>query len=59
MRRVIGDPGWRLFEQDGLLVASAGTDEVWLVDDVPGTVLDELAPCWSEAPPLASTTMRA
>lgn len=53
--RVVGDQGWRLFEQDGLLLASAGTDEVWLVDDVPGTVASELSECWGDFPPLPSS----
>lgn len=50
----IGDPRWRLFEQDGLLLASAGTDEVWLIDDVPGSDAAELAQCWSAHPPFPS-----
>lgn len=53
--RAVGDPQWRLFEQDGLLLASAGTDEVWLVDDVPGTVAAELSACWSEHPPVPAS----
>ncbi|MGC3994694.1 MAG: hypothetical protein QM779_11375 [Propionicimonas sp.] len=51
----VGDPAWRLFEQDGLLLVSAGTDEVWLVDDVPGSIANELLACWSDAPPVPST----
>lgn len=51
---VSGDPGWRVFQQDGLLLATAGTDEVWLIDDVPGHVADELAACWSDDPPVPS-----
>lgn len=52
--RVVGDPRWRLFEQDGTLLATAGTDEVWLVDDVPGSIAHELSACWSDHPPLPS-----
>lgn len=52
---IVGDPAWRVLEQDGLLLATAGTDEVWLVDDVPGAVASELAECWSDSPPLASS----
>lgn len=48
---VVGASGWRLAEQDGYLVAVAGGDEIWVVDDVPGTVLEELTACWSERPP--------
>lgn len=51
-RPVVGDPAWRLLEQDGRLVATAGSDEVWVVDDAPGTVLTELAACWGPTPPL-------
>lgn len=50
-RPVVGNPAWRLLEQDGRLVAAAGSDEVWVVDDAPGTVLAELAACWGPTPP--------
>lgn len=50
-RPIVADPGWRLSDQDGYLVAIAGADEVWVVDDVPGSVAAELAGCWSDQPP--------
>ena len=50
---VIGAAGWRLAEQNGYLVAIAGADEVWVVDDVPGEIATELAACWSDRPPTA------
>ncbi|SEE89821.1 TOMM precursor leader peptide-binding protein [Ruania alba] len=50
-RPVVGAPGWRLSDEGGYLVATAGPDEVWVVDDVPGTIADELAACWSPEPP--------
>lgn len=37
---------------DGRLVATAGSDELWVVDDIATTVLDELQACWSATPPL-------
>lgn len=52
---MVGDPGWRVFQQEDLLLVTAGTDEVWLIDDVPGHVADELAACWSDRPPLPSS----
>jgi bacteriocin biosynthesis cyclodehydratase domain-containing protein len=48
---VVGAPGWRLAEQDGYLVAVAGADEIWVIDDVPGTIVEELAACWTGRPP--------
>jgi len=51
MTRVVGDPAWRLLDQDGYLVVTAGADEVWVIDDLPGALADELAACWSAEPP--------
>lgn len=48
---VVGDPRWRLFTEKGYLIATAGSDEVWVVDDVAGDVVSELAACWTERPP--------
>lgn len=48
---MVGADGWRLSDEGGHLVAIAGADEAWVVDDVPGTVAEELAACWSQAPP--------
>lgn len=50
-RPVVGDPRWRLFTQNDYLIATAGSDELWVVDDVPADVASELAVCWSERPP--------
>lgn len=50
-RPVVGDPRWRLVTQNGYLIATAGSDETWVVDDVSGDVITELAGCWSERPP--------
>jgi hypothetical protein len=40
-----------LITQNGYLIATAGGDETWVVDDVPGDIAAELAACWSERPP--------
>lgn len=47
----MGDPRWRLFTQNGYLIATAGSDEMWVVDDVTGEVVSELTACWTERPP--------
>lgn len=46
-----GHSAWRLVDQDGVLVATAGGDQVWVVDDLPGEVAAELERCWSNDPP--------
>jgi bacteriocin biosynthesis cyclodehydratase domain-containing protein len=51
---VIGDPRWRVLVIDGRLVATAGTDEVWVIDDTTTEIVDELQACWSATPPLHS-----
>lgn len=43
---IIGDPAWRVLDQDGILVATAGADQILYLDDVPGEVAAELQPCW-------------
>ncbi|UFU07070.1 TOMM precursor leader peptide-binding protein [Ruania halotolerans] len=50
-RTIVGAPGWRVSDEGGYLVATAGPDEIWVVDDVPGTIAAELAGCWSPEPP--------
>lgn len=49
--RIVGNPAWRLVDDDGYLVVTAGADEVWVVDDVPGSIASELARCWTPNPP--------
>lgn len=56
---VVGDPRWRLFTQNGYLIATAGSDEVWVVDDVSGDVATELSACWTERPPQLDQLSRA
>lgn len=51
MTALVGNPQWRLLDADGALVVTAGGDQVFLVDDLPGAVADELAACWSDQPP--------
>lgn len=60
---LVGDPAWRLVEEQGVLVATGGGDQVWVVDDLPGSVAAELAGCWSDNPPryedLSAQALRA
>lgn len=48
---IVGNPAWRVLDQDGVLVVTGGADEICFVDDVPGSVAAELAACWSAQPP--------
>ncbi|WP_195909037.1 TOMM precursor leader peptide-binding protein [Microlunatus sp. Gsoil 973] len=48
-----------MITQNGYLIATAGADETWVVDDVAGRVVAELAACWSDRPPTFDQLSRA
>lgn len=52
MTTIIGSPHWRLLHQDGVLLATAGADQVWTVDTAcPTELFAELQRCWDDDPP--------
>ena len=50
---LVGDAAWRVSEDEGHLVATAGADAVWLIEDVPAAVAAFVGLFWSASPPAA------
>jgi bacteriocin biosynthesis cyclodehydratase domain-containing protein len=49
---LVGDRAWTVVADQGQLVASAGADVVWTIEDVPPTIVDLVGQFWSHHPPV-------